>query len=410
MKIVVVGNGAAGNSAAFTARKLCRKADISIFSADSLPEYSPCLLPNYIAGSVSRQQVFLRSLSDYGHHRIHAFFGEKVTDIDPVAKRIISKNQVVLYDKVIIATGSKPVIPKITGTTKQGVFAPKSLQDIDVILAYPGRRVAVIGSGHIGVSIGGALRERGLAVYLIAASKHILPTAFDERPSLLISDILQKNGITVLPGEKVVEILGDKKVSGVLTNKRNIECDMVILAKGMKPDVNLAKGIGLQLGELGGIKVDKQMRTNRENIYACGDCVETDNVITGKPTLSLKWPSAKMQGMVAAHNSVGRLKNYPGSLNVAGINIFGNHAVSMGIIGSAIDNNTTEIIDRKYTSHYIRLLISNNILVGAQLINYTQYSGVLFSAIRQKSTPRMLIHFVNQKKLPIIASKLLLLG
>ena len=337
-------------------------------------------------------------------YNIHTFFGEKVVQIDTTAQKVRSENQSTPYDKLVIASGSRPVIPNIMGLNKNGTFTLKSMQDVDAILDYPGKTVAVAGSGPIGTSASAALKQRGFNVYLIASSPHILPTAFDERPSSLIKDILEDNGVTVLPGENVTEISGNGKVTGIITDKRSIECDMVILVKGMQPNVDLATDTGLKLGNLGAIKVNNQMRTSKPNIYACGDCVETKSIITGKPTLSLKWRSAREQATVVAHNCIGQPTNYPGSVDVAGITIFDTHAVSMGLNSNAISNNTVEIIERKYPSRYYRLLTSNKVVVGAQFINHTRYAGAVLNAMRRGSDGETVKNIVEKKRLPIVTS------
>jgi len=400
MRVVVIGSGAAGNIASFTVRKLCPDADVSIFSEDSLPEYSPCLLTDYIAGSISRQQLFLKSFSDYEERGIRTFFGEEVLKIDPAAKKVYSKERVARYDRLILATGSSPVIPKIAGVDKKGVFTLKSLQDVDGILAHPGKRVVVVGSGPIGTHASVAFMEKGYTVHLIELLNSILPAVFDEKPASIIQRAFEEHGINVLTGEKVLEIIGNGKVTIVRTSKRSVDCDMVILAAGMKPNVGLAAEAGLKLGDHCGIKVNKQMMTSEADIFACGDCVETESVITGRPALSLLWPSARIQGTVAAHNCCGKARSHPGTIDVIGVNLSRFHAVSMGLIGNSVNNQDLEIIEKEYPSHYYRFLLSNKVLVGAQFINRTRYSGTIFSVLQKKTTVDMIRYMVEKRKLP----------
>lgn len=406
MRVVIIGNGAAGTSAAFTLRQLCKEADCKIFSTEAYPEYSPCVLPNYISGTLERRRVFLKSLDDYHRQNIDTFFDERVVRIDVENKIVLSEKQRVPYDKVIIATGSRSVVPPIFGVNQKGVFFLKSLSDADEILRYSWRRAVVVGSGPIGVEISAALKQRGGAVTLIEVENQILPRVFDESPALLLQKHLEKHGIGVFTGVKVLEIRGKGAVQELLTSNQAIECDMVILATGVVPEVELARRAGLEIGRLGGIKVDKQMLTSLPDVYACGDCVEVEDLLTHKQKLSLKWYDARLQGMVAASNCAGKYKEYLGSYEVTIFGTFGIDALSLGSTETALQAsgiNDLEIVERTSYRHYQCFLIKDGRLLGAQLVRGTEHGGSILSIMVRRDEVSNLKNTVTSRNLPIVS-------
>lgn len=385
MYVVVVGNGVAGNAAISAIREFDKQAQVTMISDESHPEYSACVLPRYLAGELGRQSVFLKRIKDYRREDVKIIFGQRAAQIDFKNREVLLEDRGVSYDKLILATGSKPVIPRLDGCHNEGIFTFKSLMDADKLSAWSGKVAVVVGSGPIGIEVAVALRTRGYEVFLVELLSRILPRLFDEYPASILTEILEKHGVRVLTRETVLRITGDGKVTGVITDKREINCDTVILALGMRPDVELARQAGLQLGELGGIKADEQMRTNVEDVYACGDCAETRGLFSGRSALFFLWHNAKQQGKVAGHNCIGNLSRYPGSINITGINIWGVDAVSVGSITSNFDQiDDIEIIEKRYGLNYSRLIISKGTLLGVQAIGRIKDIGILISAIARR--------------------------
>lgn len=399
--IVIIGNGVAGNTVSSVIRKFDKEAEITIISEEIFPEYSACLLANYLCGEINKKMIFLKEFEDYKQEGINTIFGQKVTGVDIENKKVPLESQNIFYDKLVIATGSKSQIPPIEGVNKKGVFTFKTLADAEGISSYSGKRVVVVGSGPVGVEASIALRKMGLQVFLIELLERILPTLFDERPSSILRSIIESHGIKVFTGEKVIRILGKEAAQGVLTDRREIECDMVILVAGMKPNVELAQRMGLNIGNLGGIKVNKQMLTNIDNVYACGDCVESIDMFSGRDTLSLLWHNAKLQGEVVGFNCVGLEKVYLGSLNITGLDIFGTHVVSFGETTTKLldYDNESRIIEKTYDDRFYRLIILRERLVGAQGIGRTEEMGLLLSLLQKGKDIGKLQEFMRSKKL-----------
>jgi NADH oxidase (H2O2-forming) len=395
MKVIVIGNGIAGNTASSTIRRLNRQAEITIISEERYPFYSACALPQYLAGELRRPSLFLRARRDYSREGIKVVLGQRVTRISPEDKMVFLDHKSLAYDKLIIATGSQPIMPPIEGINLDGVFALKSLNDADQIRHTATQVAVIVGSGPIGVEAGIALSKKGGTVYVIELLGRIMPRIFDDKPSSLLRDTIEQNGIRILTDESVTCITGNNKVEGIVTSKRHIECDTVIVAAGMKPNAELARQMGVNTGKLGGISVTRQMMTNLDDIYACGDCVEAEDAVTGKPTLSLLWHNAREQGLVAGSNCRGVSRIYPGSINITSLDIFNTHAVSLGSIATDVSQpEPVEIIERSGSKNYLRLILSQERLIGAQAIGDTQDTGALLYAMLRKdklTEPKQLV-------------------
>ncbi|MFC1874110.1 NAD(P)/FAD-dependent oxidoreductase [Chloroflexota bacterium] len=347
-------------------------------SQEKYPEYSACALPHYIASEIDKQEIFLKTEKDYAKDGIKTIFGQKVTSIEPENRKVFFDSSSLTYDKLVLPTGSNPVVLPIPGSKINGVFPLKSLDDADRILRHMGNTAVIIGSGPVGIETAIALKKRGLQVYLLEVFDRIMPKLFDKVPSARLRELLEENGITVLTGEQVTSIAGNGKVEGINTDKRQIACDLVIMGTGMIPNVELAKQSGFDIGALGGISVNERMMTNLEDIYACGDCIESVDRTTGEKTLSLLWHNAVRQGEVVGLNCAGVSRSYPGSENVTSLVVFDIHATSFGYTeAEASRNGDVEVIEKSATKDYYRLITANGKLVGAQSIGDSQDMGAL---------------------------------
>jgi NADH oxidase (H2O2-forming) len=383
LHIVIIGNGAAGNSVASMVKGFDH--EVTIISEEVFPEYSACALPYYLSGEIPRQHVFLRKHEQYLSADIHTIFGRKVSRIDVKNQQVIFKDGNLNYDKLVIATGAEAMVPKIIGVGMTGVFTLKTLEDADKILAYPKKKIVIIGSGFIGVEAGIALRKRGFEVVFIELLDWILPRAFDNKPADIIELILREHGIEVLTKEKVVQILGKERVEGVETDKRRIQCDVVILSTGMRPRIDLARSAGIGIGDLGGILTNEQMLTNVKTVYACGDCVESHDVVMDKNSLQLIWPNAVLQGKIVGCNCVGIPRRYRGFLNVVGIDIFGIHAASIGHTMAAFSSEDhIKTVEAAYRKYYHVVVVKDDAIIGSQFVGNTRDVGLISQAIRKR--------------------------
>ena len=407
MKVVIIGNGIAGFSAASNIRLLDENCEITMISSEKTPLYSACVLPAYISGQIPREKTFVKQESDYERLSILALFGCEVKEIDPTAKKVTLDNGKALsFDRLVLATGSDAMG---LGEPKKGVFKVKTVKDADDIIEHEGRKAVVVGSGAIGIEVAIALHHRGYEVTIVEMTDQILPLVLDQKAAVKVQGILEEHGIKVFNGERAESILGQDRVEGLRTNQRELACNTLICALGMRPRVELAQEAGIRVGGAGGIRVDAHLETSLSGIYACGDCVEANDILTGEPSLNLFWHNANCQGSVVGQNCTGFTTEYPGSGRLLNVDIFGNHLVGFGYTESALEHSRDtkaangqpselSTIEGEKDGGYYRLVILGDRCIGGQFINIKKDLGLLWALMyRRKSIGELLGVFEKQE-------------
>lgn len=385
MQVVVLGNGAAGNLAAEIIKRNSPDTEVLMIARETYPLYSPCALPDCLGGNTDRARLFLKNSGDYKSQGIKTAFGQTIKKIDIKERSVTTDKSVYLYDRLIIATGSRAVIPPISGARLPGTFTLKTLEDLDNILNYKPQRVIVVGSGNIGMEAAEAMRGRGFKVTMIEAQDHIMPRLFDLKPANKLREMLECTGIRVITGEKVRSMDGRTRVEVVETDRSILECDMVIWAVGLAPECSLAKNAGLEIGLTGGVKVDRHMLTSVDDVYACGDCAETFDIIDGRPANIMLWPSARRQAQVAALNSIGIEVEYEGALNIVVGQVKNRPFAALGL---KEDNypGPVRLIEGEHDNNYWRILVNDQSLIGMQVIGDLRVSGIVGGLIRNRTS------------------------
>jgi NADH oxidase (H2O2-forming) len=379
-RIAILGNGVAGNTALDVIRRADPFTPVVLISEEPYPEYSACVLPHYLSGVLRRKEVFLKSLKDY--RGVTTRLGKRVRRIDPVGRRLFFEEGSISYDRLILAAGGEPVIPPLEGIEGRGIVPLKTLKDADRLARIPRGKIVVIGSGLVGVESAVAMRKRGHDVSLISR-RWVLPRIIDEEVSERALRILERSGIKVFPWQAVKGIaLKGRKAASVLTEKLELPCDSVIVAMGVKPRVGLARGAGIETGPLGGVRVNEKMETTRPGIYACGDCAEPEDPMTGKTVLPLRWFNARQMGRVAGFNCTGAASTYGSVLSGVTLDLFGTAVGSVGELSADPGGSAAEVLDADYGSSYSRVLVAENAVKGAQFIGRTEEAGIFFSLIR----------------------------
>ncbi|MBN1592613.1 MAG: FAD-dependent oxidoreductase [Candidatus Coatesbacteria bacterium] len=382
MKVLIVGNGIAGNAVAFGLRELGANCEIAIISAEEWPEYDPCSLPYFVGGDVPREAVFRRTQNHYDQNRIDLILGDEAVAIDPSAKCVTTGSGAVnRYDKLVLAHGGRLVRPRIPNLDMKGVFSCKELSEADRLFEHEGSTAVVIGSGAIGVEVAEALKKRGLEVTIIELLGWILPAMFDEPISRRLEDSLKGNGISVLTGEKVLRIEGDGSVAQVVTDKRTIDCDTVVVATGVVPRKELAESADIRVNR--GIVVDESMATSVEGIYACGDCAEVVDALTGVHCVSQLKHNALEQAKTVVKGILGKRERYPGAYAFARAHFFDTHAAMFGrTTQSLCDSDDVEVIDRSSGDDCLRIILKGGKVVGGQAIGeYADSIGLFMGAM-----------------------------
>jgi NADH oxidase (H2O2-forming) len=407
-EVIIIGNGIGGFSAASTLRHADERHEVTIISSEKDPLYSACVLPDYIAGKIRRENTFVKKENDYKQLGIRTLFGYEVKEINPCTRKVtLNDGQSLPFERLVLATGSEAVG---LGAPKRGIFKLKTLEDADGIYKHTGRKATVVGSGAIGIEVAIALHRRGYEVTVVEMMDQILPLALDHEFAYRVKALLEEHGMKVVLGESAKGALGSDHVEGLRTDKRELECDMLISALGMRPKVDLARAAAIRLGDKGGIHVNSHMETNVPGIYACGDCVETHDVLTGEPALNLFWHNANRQGAVVGRNCAGLATDYPGSQNILNVDIFGHHVVGFGYTESAWRKffnkgakkgkpSLASTVQGSQNGGYYRLVMAGDRCVGGQFIDIKKDLGLLWSLMVQKRSIKELLRTLENREM-----------
>jgi len=324
-KIIIIGAGAAGVSAAASARKQDRTAEIKIITEEEYAAYSRCGMPFVLSGEISSfQNLVLYPPDFYRMMKLDLLLETKALDVDIDKKsvKIQKKNgetESLVYDSLIIATGARASKPPIKGTDKKGVHLVRTINDCQAIDSQikKSKSAIIIGAGLIGLEIAAAIKERGLSSRVIEFFPQVLPQMLDPDMAKLVQQNLIKNGIDVMVRKTADTIIGNDAVNGVSVGGTELSTDMVILATGVRPEVELLKKMGAEIGITRSAKVNIRMRTNLNEVYAVGDCAETSHIVSGRPVSPQLGTIAVRQGRVAGINAAGGYSTLPSVLGSA---------------------------------------------------------------------------------------------
>lgn len=314
MKIVIIGGVAAGASAAARARRMDDSAEIVVFERGPYVSFANCGLPYYVGGDIPKRDNLLLVSPELFRRRFHidVRLHHEVTSINRGAKTVTVKTASGSfeegYDKLILAPGCRPLIPRIPGAELKNVSTVFTIDDVDNIMsALSGgiKSAVIIGGGFIGLETAEALLKRGLDVTLVEMTNQLM-TIFDPEFSLPMEKHLAAAGLKLRLGQSVAELRGDGAVSEVLLSDGTVlPAQLVIMSAGLRPCTELAQAAGLEIGSTGGITVDDTMRTSDPDIYAAGDVVESRHIVSGKPIRVSLANNANRQGRIAGNNAVG---------------------------------------------------------------------------------------------------------
>jgi NADPH-dependent 2,4-dienoyl-CoA reductase/sulfur reductase-like enzyme/rhodanese-related sulfurtransferase len=339
-RVVVIGGVAAGSKAAAKIMRLDPCADVTIVERGKFLAYSGCGLPYYISGAVAEQQALLET--PLGAVRDSSFFHElknvraldlteaiRIDREDKVVtvRQLIERREYELpYDRLVLAMGARPVLPRVPGVELDGIHTLHGVEDAEAIRnqlrAHRVKDVVIVGAGLLGCQITEAVALRGARITLVETKSHILDIV-DPEIGLLAQRHLESHGVKVLTDCSVVAFEGEDRVRAVqLQDGRSLPCDFVLLTAGLRPEASLAEEAGLEIGPSGAIKVDRQLRTTDPDIYAVGDCTEHPHLVSGQPTWLPGAAPASIQGRVAAVNVCGGHEEYPGSVGTLIVKLF----------------------------------------------------------------------------------------
>lgn len=330
MKIVILGGVAAGAKAAAKARRMLPEAQIDLYTDDTHISYSACGLPYYVEGNFEDYKLLLvRSPEDFEKTGVHIHLQNRAAKILPNSKQVliedlVSKDAFLIgYDKLIIAIGARPFVPPIKNVNLKNVFTLRKIEDGIAIrdMAEKSQKAVIIGGGYIGIEMLEALVKQNVYVTLIEYAPTIMQTFDDDMSELILEQLKYTcgNRFEILTSEMATEFSGDNDgVKSVRTGSgREIPVDFVVLCAGVVPNTEIAREAEIAIGETGAIKVNEKMETNIPDIYACGDCVEENLLITNTKIWLPLGTNANKEGRVAAINACGGDEKFYGVLGSA---------------------------------------------------------------------------------------------
>ncbi len=359
MKIIVIGAVAAGTKAAAKIkRELGNEAEVLVITRERDISYAGCGLPYYIGGVIEDRSELLQNTPESfaGLTGVTMRCGVEAKGLDAAAKAVTavdleSGEELRLeYDKLVIATGARPVMPNIPGIDLPGVFALRNPSDADAVLEAVNagmKRAVIVGGGLIGVEMAENLSKRGVRVSIIDMAPHILP-GFDADFADYVENLLADNGIPVFLGDGVTEIEGTDKVTKLRTAKRGIKTDAVIMSVGVRPNTEWLAGSGIELAKNGSIVVDDYMRTNIEDVYAAGDVVMVKNRVTGRDMWTPMGSSANLEGRQCAKTVAGTARH--GFRGVLGTTVVQLPGIIAGKTGLGRDAAGAEGLDFEFVT------------------------------------------------------------
>ncbi|MBN3038187.1 MAG: NAD(P)/FAD-dependent oxidoreductase [Candidatus Omnitrophica bacterium] len=410
MKYVIIGGSAAGVTAAETLRKYDKKAEITMVSDETFALYSRCLLTYLISGAIDEEGLCFKNKDFYKANNIKTYLGKKAVAIDAKNKTLTLEDKTAIkYDKLLIATGASPKKLSAPGIDKKGVLTVRRIDDAREIISMMDKvkQIAVLGGGLIGLRDAYALRKRDKEVTVIVKSPQVLSQMVDKEAADIIQAVLEKNGIKVKTGVAAKEILGADSVSGILLdNGEKLQCQMVIIGKGVNPNSEIASACGLKVEDA--IVVDEFLRTSDENIFAAGDVAQTHDIARQVKRVNALWPCAVEQGEAAALNMSGKSKAYDGSLSMNSVDFFGLGCISMGI--TKPKEAGYEIISKVNPGvYYKKLVLKGNMVTGMVFLGDIKAAGIISILIKSRidisSIKHLLLedNFDYAKVMPLVA-------
>lgn len=305
-KYLIIGNGIAGLAAAREIRKKDKVGSITMVSNEEYLTYYRLKLTKSLSKDIKPEELIINNQSWYDDRDIKVILSKIVERIDTNDNTIVLDDSTTIkYEKLLIATGAKPFIPPIHGKFKEGVFALRSLKDLCYIKQYLQNkdRVTIIGGGLLGLEAAWALKELGKQVSILEFAPHLLPRQLDKELGDKLVEKLGDHGMRIYLPYTAEEIIGDSEVVGIIVNGGEIiKSDAILVSSGIRPNLDLIRETDILYDK--GIKVNSNLQTNIENIYAAGDVVEFDNTVIGL------WTTSNEQGKIAGANMTGSLDEY----------------------------------------------------------------------------------------------------
>ncbi len=339
MRTIIIGASAAGTAAAREVRKTDPRSEIILIAEDAVI-HSRCQLHFVATGRRTAEQARFLPADWADRFRVDLRLGVRVTSLDADAKTVfLDSGEKLAYDRCIAATGSRTASPPIPGLQGARTYGLRDLSDADMIRAELGKaeNFVVIGAGLIGMELAMELAEQGKRVAVVEIAQHPLPLQLETETGALAAELLEGEGISLHCGDCVTAVERDhagEPIAVRLDSGKALPCDVVVAAAGVRANVELLAEAGAEAAR--GVLIDDRCRTSLPDVYAAGDCTETQDVIVKRIMPSAIWPAAIRQGQVAGINAAGGSESLTRNTGLrASVNLFGTSAISLGAVAMA---------------------------------------------------------------------------
>ena len=391
-KYLIIGNGAAAINAVSAIRDNDPSGSMVLVAKEPQHTYSRPLISYRLAGKVTDAGMDYRSRDFYQVNNVRAMLGVDVTRLETASRlAICSDGTTIQFEKLLIATGGSPIKPPIPGLEAVGVFTFTTWDDEIAIDQYiqniqktgAPRGAVVLGGGLIGLKSVEAMVHRGIAVTVVELADRVLAVTFDKEASALAEKSLAGKGVAIRTNNTVKQVVAERGVirAVILNDGEKIDCDLLILAIGVRPDVTLLAGTDIRTDR--GVVVDSSMATNVAGIYAAGDVAQAEDALTGKSRPIPILPAAAKQGRIAGVNMAGGAATYEGGIPMNAVDVVGLPTIS---VGQTVEQDGDEVLKRTdaKTGAYRKIVLRDVRVIGAIFIGQIERAGIFTGLIRSK--------------------------
>lgn len=413
MKVVIIGGVAAGMSAAAKLKRIKPDYEVIVYEKTDIVSFGACGLPYYVGDFFNDSNMMIaREKSKFIESGIDLRTLKEVIDVDTVNKTLTIKDSLTKeiftdnYDRLMIATGASSIMPSLD-KSYENITTLKDMSDgiklKELINKKENNNIVIIGAGFIGIETIEAAKKLNKNIHLIGRSDRILSKVFDKEITDLLEEELRKNNIHLHLGETVEKYVGDSKIEKIITNKCEIDCDLVVIAIGVKPNTSFLKNTNIKMLPNGAIIVDECGRTSVENIYSAGDCATIKNIVTNEDMYAPLATGANKLGRIVGENLGDINSTFPGSLASSCIKVLDMEAAVTGITEEKakslnLDYKTKFITNYNQTHYYpgreklfVKLIYDakTKVILGGQIAGYkdaVQRANVIATAITARMT------------------------
>lgn len=417
MRIVIIGGVAAGMSAAAKLKRIKPDYEVVVYEKTDIVSFGACGLPYYVGDFFHDPNMMIaREKSKFIESGIDLKTFKEVIDVDTLEKTLTIKDAlsgeifIDNYDKLMIATGASSIMPSLD-KSYDNLTTLKDMNDgiklKELISKEENKNIVIIGAGFIGIETIEAAKKLNKNIHLIGRSNRILSKVFDKEITNLLEEELRKNNIHLHLNETIQKYIGEENITKVITNKSEIDCDIVVMAIGVKPNTSFLENTNIKMLSNGAIIVDECGRTSVEDIYAAGDCATIKNLVTNEDMYVPLATGANKLGRIVGENLGGINSYYPGSLASSCIKVLDMEAAVTGLTEERaktlnLDFKTKCITNYNQTHYYpgrekllIKLIYDakTKVILGGQIAGYkdaVQRANVLATAITAKMTTEQL--------------------